>query len=120
MSERPATPAASPFDGSVVVSGDQDAVYNNLSPTLHVFDSSNNALQALPLNAQYDSVAGLAIGSGTADHLYVVLDSGFYFGERAYGFPEVQAFRQPHPTAPQLISRSASAGAGEAMLKRHH
>ena len=94
--QRPATVAATRSTAPSSLPG-PGRRRENLSLTLHVFYSSNNALQALPLNAAYDSVAGLAIGSGTADHLYVVLDSGLYFGDVPTD-SRVPAFRQPDPT----------------------
>jgi hypothetical protein len=100
--ERVATITVNPGDDSVVVSGDQDAVYEAGPPpflaALGVFDSANQALPSPSIleTALYDSVSGLAIDAGTGGRLYVVLDSGVYFGTR-YGSPEIQVFGEIFP-----------------------
>lgn len=118
---RPATVAINPFNDEVVVSGDQDAVFEAgpppFVPTLARFHSDNQALPAPSLDpaALYDSVSGLAIGTGAEDRLYVVLDVGRFFGT-PYGSPQIQAFRQPHPAMPEVLHQGAAPYAGEATL----
>lgn len=95
--QRPAIVAVNPADDSVVVSGEQDAVYRDESPTLHIFDSANGELPAPSLSAQYDTVSGLAV-SGASGRLYVALDEGYYLGT-PFGAPQIQAFGQTNPPA---------------------
>lgn len=119
--ERPATVAVNPFNDEVVLSGDQDAVYEAgpppFVPVLQRFDSSNQALPSptVDIAALYDTVAGLAIATGSADTLYVVFDVGHFAGS-PYGQPQIQAFAQVHPTAPEILHQGAAATPGEATL----
>lgn len=118
--ERPATVAIDRSDDSVVVSGDQDAVYEAgpppFVPVLQLFDAADNPLPspALDPGATYDTVSGLAVAaSGTTDHLYVVLDRGSYFGT-PYGAPQIQAFRQLNPAPPVIASHAVGPDRSEA------
>ncbi len=119
--ERPATVAVNPTNDEVIVSGDQDAVYEAgpppFVPVLQAFDSSDQPLPSPAVDpaALYDTVSGLAIAGGSPDRLYVVLDVGSYFGS-PYGEPQIQAFRQPHPVAPQILDQGAGPAVGEATL----
>jgi hypothetical protein len=116
--QRPATVAVNLLTDEVAVSGEQDAVYRNGLPTLHLFDSSDQALPSpqLAASATYDTVSGLALGGGAdGDHLYVVLDVGVWSGS-PFGQVQVQAFRQPHPSAPAVLWQKAMPTKSEALL----
>lgn len=119
--ERPATVAVNPRNDEVIVTGDQDAVYETAPepfvPVIQRFDAANSPLPSPQINEEaiYDSVSGIAIAAGSADHLYVVLDIGHYFGE-PYGLPQIQAFRQGLPGKPAVLDTSAMPTLTEATL----
>jgi hypothetical protein len=96
---RAATVAVNPDDGTVAISGRQDAVYDNVSPTLHFFDSANAPLYERSIDsAIYASVRGLAF-SGDRDLLYAVSDSNVWSGDgNSYGEPGLHTFEDlPFP-----------------------
>lgn len=94
---RPATVAVRPSNDDVVVSGQQDAVWRDESPTVHLFDSANNALPSPPVNDQYGSISGLAFSSASPGAIYVVLYPGLYQGSPWAGTPQVQRFKEVGP-----------------------
>lgn len=117
--QRPAAVAVNPFDDSVVVSGDQDAVYENETPKLYGFKASNESSGEIQPDgaALYDAVAGLAVAVGPgADTLYAVLDQGHYFSE-SYGSPQIQALTQPHPAAPEVSLATPTTTESTAVLR---
>jgi sugar lactone lactonase YvrE len=95
--QRVATVAVNPTTDEVVVSGDQDNVYEDgpppFVPIVQVFDSANGSLPTgeVALSAQYDTVSGLAFAGGLSPRFYAVLDVGTYLGT-PYGDPQIQTF----------------------------
>ena len=95
--ERVATVAVNPATDEVVVSGDQDNVYEDgpppFVPIVQVFDSANDPLltRSVAISARYDTVSGLAFAGGLSPRFYAVLDVGTYLGT-PYGDPQIQAF----------------------------
>jgi hypothetical protein len=99
--ERVATVAVDPDTDEVLVSGEQDAVYEEgpepYVPALQLFDSANDPLATPSVNggAAYDTVTGLAFDVG-GGRFYVVLDQGHWNGS-LYGSVQVQSFAVPTP-----------------------
>ena len=89
--------AVRPFNDELVISGNQDAVNRDETPTLFVYDSSSNAQLTFPANVAYSTVAGIAVNDGPAGKLYVTTDTsrGLYPG--VYGLVSVQIFGPPAP-----------------------
>lgn len=120
--ERPAAVAINPRNDEVIVSGDQDSVYEAgpppFVPALQAFDAADNPLSTPVFDpgAVNDAVTGLAIYAASADHLYAVLDSGNYFGT-LYGTPQIQALVQLLPEAPAILAQSATPTQREATLR---
>jgi hypothetical protein len=90
--QRPATVAINGDDDSVAVSGQQDAVFRDQTPTFHLFDAANNPVQSFDLGgsspASYNSVSGLAITDADGP-LYVVFAPGLGY-EEAYGSAHIE------------------------------
>lgn len=106
--QRPATVTVNPSSGDVIVSGEQDAVYRDSYPTIHQYASDGALRDEFPLSgsAVYTSIHGLAIDTANA-RLYVVLDSGYYFGA-PYGTPHIEVLRELFP--PELTIDPVDAG----------
>jgi sugar lactone lactonase YvrE len=96
--ERPAAVAVNTDNDEVVVSGNQDNVYElgppPFVPILQRFDAANQPLSspAVDVGATYDTVSGLAF-AGTAKRLYVVMDYGYWMGS-PYGAPQIQVLKE--------------------------
>lgn len=89
---RPATVAVRPGNDEVVVSGEQDAVYRDVSPTVHLFDAANNPLPSPTVVDKWGSVSGLALEGGSLGRFYLVLYPGLWNGSPYSGTPQVQVF----------------------------
>lgn len=105
--QRPATVTVDRGPDTVFVSGGQDAVNFDLSPTLHVFDSNDAPQPAPTLNAQWNTVSGIAVADA-GDRMYVVLDYGYWNGT-PYGVPGIQAFKELWPPKSTMDPGAVSA-----------
>lgn len=92
--QRPATVAVRPGNDEVVVSGEQDAVYRDVSPTVHLFDAANNPLPSPTVVDKWGSVSGLAMAAAVPGRFYVVLYPGLWNGSPYKGTPQVQVFKE--------------------------
>jgi DNA-binding beta-propeller fold protein YncE len=89
---RAAMVAVNPVTGTVAVSGRQDAVYHNVSPTVHFFDAANAPLYERSVDpAFYASVQGLAFSDEDIDLLYAVSDFNHWNGAQ-FGEPRIHTF----------------------------
>lgn len=84
---RPATVATSPADDAVAVSADQDNIFYDGQPSLHVYDASGDKLDDVRMGeASYGTtVNGLAFAP-SGGGVYAVNDFGLY-GGAPYGTP---------------------------------
>ena len=101
--------AIRPFDDDVVVSGNQDAVNRDQTPTVFVFDADGSAEVVFGTSpVAFSTISGLAIDDGADGRLYVATDTsrGAYPGQ--YGNVSVQVFDAPIPPEPPTVEPPAA------------
>lgn len=105
--EQAATVAVRPVNDDVLISGNQNAVYVDGSPTVRAFSKTGARLTRLSIDAAYATVSGIAADDGADGQVYVATDNGDYNGTYSYGPTSVQVFGTFVIVAPELSGLSA-------------
>jgi len=100
--------AVRPATDELVISGNQDAVNNDTTPTLFVYDSSTNTELTFPGDVIYSTVSGLALDDGPGGKLYVATDTSRGFYPTAYGKVSIQVYEPPIPPTPPTIDETSA------------
>ncbi|HEX5927369.1 MAG TPA: hypothetical protein VFY45_26370 [Baekduia sp.] len=105
-----ATIAVRPATDEVLVSGNQDAVSRNETPTLSVFSPTGALVStsSLDTSVQYSTVSGIASDDGATEQLFVATDVDKAYGG-SFGLASVQMYNGYLRSAPVVVAAAADA-----------